>query len=43
MADAGRLDLDQCLAGARAVEVDGLDDERLAGLVGDAFGRRLCQ
>jgi hypothetical protein len=32
VADAGGLDLDQHLAGARAVEVDGLDGERLATL-----------
>ena len=29
--DAGRLDLDQHLAGARPVELDGLDGERLSG------------
>jgi hypothetical protein len=33
--DAGRLDLDQHFAGARAVEVDRFDDERLARLVAD--------
>ena len=31
VADAGRLDLDQDLAGLRAFELDGLDRERLAG------------
>ena len=33
VADAGSLDLDQHFAGARPVEVDGFDDQRLAGLV----------
>ena len=35
VADAGRLDLDQHLAGLRAFEVDRLDGERLAGLPRD--------
>jgi hypothetical protein len=35
VADAGRLDLDQHLAGARAVELDGGHFERLAGAEGD--------
>ena len=35
VADAGGLDLDQHLAGARAVEIDGFDGQRLAGFVGD--------
>ncbi len=35
VADARRLDLDQDLAGPRAVELDGLDRQRLAGLEGD--------
>ena len=34
VADAGRLDLDQHLAGARAVELDGGHFERLAGAEG---------
>ena len=34
VADAGRLDLDQHLAGFRPVEIDRLDDEGVAGLVG---------
>ena len=34
VADAGGLDLDQHLAGFRPVELDRLDDERLARLVG---------
>ena len=33
VADAGRLDLDQHLAGLRPLELDGLDRERLPGLV----------
>ena len=36
VADAGGLDLDQHLAGPRAVEVHRLDDEGLAGLVATA-------
>src|SRR3546814_104102 len=35
VADAGRLDLDQHLAGPRALEGHGFDGERLAGLAGD--------
>jgi hypothetical protein len=35
VADPRRLDLDQHFAGTRSVEVDGLDDERLASLVAD--------
>ena len=35
VADAGRHDLDQHLAGLRAFDVDGLDGERLAGFPGD--------
>ena len=35
VADAGGLDLDEHLAGARPFELDLLDDERLAGFVGD--------
>ena len=35
VADAGRLDLDQHLAGPRSFELDGLDYERLAGGVSD--------
>ena len=35
VADAGRLDLDQHLAGLRPVELDGHDLERLARLDGD--------
>ena len=35
VADAGRLDLDQHLAGLRAFDVDGLDGQRLTGLPGD--------
>ena len=35
VADAGRLDLNQHLAGLRAVELDGHDFERLARLHGD--------
>jgi hypothetical protein len=34
VADAGRLDLDHDLAGLRALDVDRLDGERLAGLPG---------
>ena len=34
VADAGRLDLDQHLAGARAVELDGRHFQRLAGRIG---------
>src|SRR5665213_2017025 len=34
VANAGRLDLDQHLAGLRSFDVDGLDGERLAGLPG---------
>ena len=43
VADAGRHDLDQHLAGLRAVDVDRLDGERLVGLPGDggaSFHRR---
>ena len=35
VADAGRHDLDQHLAGLRAFDVDGLDGEGLAGFPGD--------
>ena len=35
VADAGRLDLDQHLAGLRAFDIDGLDGERLARFPGD--------
>ena len=35
VADAGRADLHQDLAGLRSIEIDGFDDERLAGFVGD--------
>ena len=36
MADAGRLDLDQNLAGARPVEIERDDFERLVG--GESYG-----
>jgi hypothetical protein len=35
VADAGGAELDEHLAGARSVEIDGLDDQRLSLLVGD--------
>ncbi len=35
VADAGRLDLDEHFAGARSVEIDGGDFERLAGGISD--------
>ena len=35
VADPGRLDLDQHLAGFRPLELHGLDRERLSGLVGN--------
>ena len=35
MADAGRADLDQDLAGLRPVEIDGFHDQRLASGIGD--------
>ena len=35
VADAGRHDFDQHLAGLRALDVDGLDGERLVGFPGD--------
>ncbi len=35
VADAGRLDLDQHLAGLRAVELHGLDDERRSCAMGN--------